>query len=147
MILSLINTDLQLNTITLDNASNNSTLCKIVEAVHNQRGYAGFWDAGENQLPLVFYLISSFIVESAQSLQQVFRSCHQPCCSCVYGLHYKNSSCRKCERNLGIQSKLAWQPSYRRDTRSHCRSSDSYHQSTLTYMLLRLRQHLDTYIE
>ena len=64
MILSLINTNLQLNMITLDNASNNSMLCKIVEAVHNQRGYAGFWDAGENQLLLVFYLVSSFIVES-----------------------------------------------------------------------------------
>lgn len=41
----------QLGTITLDNASNNGTLCDTVESLHNRRQYPFPWSAEENQLP------------------------------------------------------------------------------------------------
>jgi hypothetical protein len=39
----------QLNTVTLDNASNNTTSCEVIEQQHVLRGLE--WDAQKNQLP------------------------------------------------------------------------------------------------
>jgi len=39
----------QLHTVTLDNASNNTTSCEVIEHQHILRGLE--WDAQENQLP------------------------------------------------------------------------------------------------
>ena len=39
----------QLQTVTLDNASNNKTTCETIEHQHNRRTLQ--WDAQENQLP------------------------------------------------------------------------------------------------
>jgi len=39
----------QLQAVTLDNASNNTTSCETVEYQHSRRNL--LWDAGENQLP------------------------------------------------------------------------------------------------
>jgi hypothetical protein len=48
MMRSLITTH-QLQSVTLDNASNNTTSCEIIEHVHVLRGLE--WDAQKNQLP------------------------------------------------------------------------------------------------
>ena len=42
-------TDKQLQTVTLDNASNNTTSCEIIELQHNRHNLQ--WDVQKNQLP------------------------------------------------------------------------------------------------
>ena len=51
----LIRFGLQLQSVTLDNASNNNTSCEMIEHQHNRRQLQ--WNAAENQLPYVPFFL------------------------------------------------------------------------------------------